>query len=62
MSRKRWEHYDQALAALQLQAEVQSARKAPPVPANTELVAKNGVNHGPPPFSAMAKFGIKVSQ
>ena len=62
ISRKRWEYREQALAALQLQAEIQGVKKTGAQPASNELVARDGVNRGKPPLSALAKIGVMVPQ
>lgn len=65
MRRKRWEWREQALVALNLQAEAMSAtstpRELPPARSGRVFRPNNGgVNVGPPPMAIFKDMGFDV--
>lgn len=64
VSRKRWEWREQAIIALNLQAEAMSAKpgRRAERPHNERVFSPNngGVNQGPPPLTELAKLGIDM--
>lgn len=70
IARRRWEWREQAIAGLVAQSEAMTGSKkrgntqaTAAKPATTERVFRTnhgGVNHGPPPLTALQKVGLEI--